>query len=79
VRVFRRPHGIRRPQELLVLRVAPERLYAEATVGLHHRGVVVYDEIYLDLWLVALAEAAHHQVRNPEDLGGLSRVGGPAR
>jgi hypothetical protein len=64
------------PQEPLVPRVAPEGLHTVATVGAHHRRIIIHGEIYPDLRLAALAEATIDQVRNPEDLGRSSRSSG---
>jgi hypothetical protein len=60
--VPRRIHGLRHPEELRVSGVAPEGLDAEAAVGAHHRRII-HCEIYPDVRLVALAEAAVDEVR----------------
>ena len=57
-------YGLRRPQQLLVVRVPVEGLDAVAAVRLHHRRVVVHGEVDRDVRILALAEASTDEVRN---------------
>jgi hypothetical protein len=72
--VSRRLHGFRHPQEFLIPRITLEGFDKVAAEGLHHRAVVVHDEVHRDVRLVALAETAIDQIGNPEEFGRRSEL-----